>query len=293
MSDKKQLVFIINPRSGTDRIKAIQSAIDTGIDASRYLHETQYTQYAKHGTALARIAAGSGAYAVIAVGGDGSVNDVATGLAGSPTALGIIPKGSGNGMARSMQLPLRVEEAIAVINRGHTLRMDIGYVNERLFISNAGVGFDALIAGKFAASTRRGFAAYAWLTASHLWRYKEQEWDITIDGQQHSTRAFLVNVANGQQFGYNFTIAPQASVTDGWLDVTVIHRFPKILGGVLALRAMRGNITGSRYVEHHRAKEVSITHPNLSLMQTDGDAHPCGNRLDFRIVPGALTVIVP
>lgn len=290
---RKHLVFIINPHSGTDRIKAIQSAIDAGINAAQYTYETQYTQRPQHGTELAQVAASRGANAVIAVGGDGSVADVALGLAGTDTALGIIPKGSGNGMARSLGLPLKVEEAIRIINVGKRQRIDVGYVNGQMFISNAGVGFDALISKKFTQSTQRGFAAYSWLVTKYLWLYREWDWHITIDDKPLTERAFLVNVANSQQFGYNFKIAPHASFTDGWLDVTIIRKFPKIMGSGLALQAMFGNITDSRYVQHYRAKEIGITHPDLKLMQTDGDAHPCSNRLQFRVEPGALEVIIP
>ena len=290
---RKHLVFIINPRSGTDRVKAIQSAIDNGIDPAWYTHETQYTQRAQHGTELARLAASRGAYAVIAVGGDGSVADVAIGLAGSDTALGILPKGSGNGMARTIGLPLQLDQAISIINRGRMQRIDVGHVNDRMFVSNAGVGFDAPISKKFANSTRRGFLAYSWLVTKYLWLYKAWDWRITIDGKHLRERAFLVNVANGQQFGYNFKIAPDASFTDGMLDITIIRPFPKLLGGALAMRAIFGNITDSRYVEHFRGKEISIVHPDLKLMQTDGDAHACGNRLDYRVTPAALPVIVP
>jgi diacylglycerol kinase (ATP) len=289
----KHLVFIINPRSGTDRIKAIQTAIDNGIDETRYTHETQYTQRPQHGTELAKQAASRGAHAVIAVGGDGSVADVAIGLTGTTTALGIIPKGSGNGMARTIGLPLKVEEAIRIINTGTTQRIDVGEVNGRLFLSNAGVGFDALISRKFAKSQRRGLTMYSWLVTKHLWLYKEWDWRITIDGKEHKERAFLVNVANGQQFGYNFRIAPRASYTDGLLDVTIIRKFPKMLGSRLLYQALNGTIYNNRYVTHHQAKEIIITHPDLRLMQTDGDAQTCTNRLTFKVLPAALEVIVP
>lgn len=290
---KKHLVFIVNPRSGTDRVKAIQSAIDAGIDTSIYTHETLYTERAAHATELAQKAAAAGAHIVVAVGGDGSVREVAMGLMGTHTALGIIPKGSGNGMARTLRIPLKVAEAVQVINAGTLCRIDIGYVNDNLFISNAGVGFDALISGKFARSKRRGLAAYSWLVTRHLWMYNDWDWRITIDGEVHKERAFLVNVANGQQFGYNFKIAPLASYTDGMLDVTIIRKFPKMLGGSLLIRALNGAIHKSPYVKHYRAKEVSISHPDLRVMQTDGDAHPCSNRLDFRIMHDALNIIVP
>ena len=290
---KKHLVFIINPKSGTDRIKAMQSAIDARLDGDQFSYEIQTTQRAKHGTELAQKAAEQGVYAVIAIGGDGSVNDVAAGLLGTKTVLGIIPKGSGNGMARTMKLPLKIEDAIDVLNLGRTVKMDVGFVNDKLFISNAGVGFDALVSKKFSRSERRGLGVYSWLVTKYLWLYKEWEYRITIDGKELKERAFLVNVANGQQFGYNFKIAPKASYTDGEFDVIIIRKFPKMLGGALTVRALMGTILRSPYVRFIKAKEIIITHPDLKLMQTDGDAHACNNRLHFRIVPAALEVIVP
>lgn len=291
--DRKHLVFIVNPRSGRDRVKSIQSGLEAGLDQERYSFEVQYTQAPQHGTELARAAAASGAWAVIAVGGDGSVADVAAALSGTNTILGIIPMGSGNGMARTLEIPLELLEALRVINAGKIRNIDVGYVNDRMFISNAGVGFDALIAKKFAKSERRGLSVYSWLVTKYLWLYRVWNWTIYVDGKKIETPAFLVNVANGQQFGYNFKIAPNASVTDGLLDVTIIRRFPKILGGELALRARFGNIQESRYANHFRARSIIIEHPELKWMQTDGDPQRCGKRIEFRVAPGALGVIVP
>ena len=290
---KKNIVFIINPKSGVERQKEIKNAIEAHLDKEEFSYELLYTEFAKHGTVLAREASKHGAYAVVAVGGDGSVNDVVQGLIGTDTLLGIIPKGSGNGMARTMNIPLDTNEAIKVINKGNTTNMDVAYANDRLFVSNAGIGFDALIAKKFAKSERRGLFVYSWLVTKFMWLYKCWEWQITVDGKQFSRKAFMVDVANGQQFGYNFKIAPMASYTDGVLDLIVIRRFPKILGGVIALRAMTGKIAQSPYVEHMTGKEITISHPSLRLMQTDGDAHACENSINFRIKPGALKAIVP
>ena len=293
MIEKKHLVFVVNPRSGTDRIKAIQSAIDTILDAAVYSHELVYTQHAKHGIGLAKEAASKGAFAVIAVGGDGSVNDVVAGLLGTDTALGIMPKGSGNGMARTMEIPLDIEGALKVINAGKIQAIDIGVANGRPFISNAGVGFDALISKKFTNSKKRGLMAYSWLITKHLWTYKEWDWRITVDGKKIKAKAFLINVANGQQFGYNFKIAPDASYTDGLLDIIVIRKFPKLLGTPLVIRALNGTLTDSDYVDRYQGKEIAIVHPDLKLMQTDGDAHPCDNKIEFTIKPAALKVFVP
>lgn len=289
----KHLVFIINPRSGVERQKAIQQAIDDRLDKEQFTYEIVHTQYAKHGTELAKEAADKGAYAVVAVGGDGSVNDIVAGLIGTGTALAIIPKGSGNGMARTMDIPLKEHAAIDIINKGNTIMMDIGYANDRPFISNAGVAFDALISKKFAKSVRRGFAIYSWLVTRYMWTYKEWEWTLTIDGKELKEKAFIISVANGKQFGYNFQIAPGASWTDGLFDIVVIKKFPKLLGGALVLRAMNGTITDSPFVEHFQGKEVMVSHPKLKLMQTDGDAHDCASEIKFRIDKGAQKVIVP
>lgn len=290
---KKHIVFIVNPKSGVERQKEIQAGIDAHLDKDKYTHEIIHTEFIKHGTKLANEAARAGAYAVVAVGGDGSVNDVVQGLMGTGTLLAIIPKGSGNGMARTMRIPLDTAEAIKVINAGNTTSMDIGYANHRPFISNAGVAFDALISKKFAKSEKRGFMIYSWLVTKYMWLYKSWDWTITVDGRQFTERAFMVNVANGQQFGYNFKIAPMASFTDGRLDLIIIRKFPKLLGGAIVLRAMNGSIARSPYVEHLIGKEITISHPSLNLMQTDGDAHPCEHSITFTIKQGAQKVIVP
>lgn len=290
---KHHLVFIINPKSGVDRQKAIQRAIDTTLDKQKFTYEIQHTRYAKHGTELARTAAADGAYAVVAVGGDGSVNDIVAGIMGTDTALAVIPKGSGNGMARTMEIPLEEEKAIEVINRGNTIMMDIGFANDRPFISNAGVAFDALISRKFAKSTRRGFAMYSWLVTKHMWTYREWDWHINIDGEILKEKAFIVCVANCTQFGYNFQIAPNASWTDGLFDLIIIKNFPKIMGGTLVFRAMNGTLTDSPYVKQYRGKDITISHPELKLMQTDGDAHACSNKIHFKLMPAAQKVIVP
>lgn len=290
---QKHLVFIINPKSGVDREKAIQFAIDNKLDKTQYSYELIHTEYAKHGTTLAKDAAVKGAYAVVAVGGDGSVNDIVAGLIGTQTALAIIPKGSGNGMARTMNIPLKELEAIEVINKGNTVMIDIGFANERPFISNAGVAFDALISKKFAKSKRRGFAIYSWLVTRYMWTYKEWNWDITIDGEPIKERAFIISIANGKQFGYNFQIAPVADWTDGLFDIVVIKKFPKLLGGLLVMRAMNGTIIDSPYVKHYTGKDIVIHHPKLRLMQTDGDAHECTDTIHFRIERGLQKVIVP
>src|SRR5690606_1785773 len=143
------------------------------------------------------------------------------------------------------------------------------------FISNAGVAFDALISEKFSGSRRRGFLTYSWLVMKHLWRYREKSWKIKIGGEEFEERAFIVNIANGRQFGYHFKIAPGASWTDGLLDIIVVRKFPKLYSIFFTLRLLNGTILKSPYVRHYQAKEITITHPELTRLQVDGDPHYC------------------
>lgn len=279
----KHLVFLINRRSGVDRRKAITGSIERTLDKTKYSYEIQYTEYEKHGTELAKNAVSQGAYGVIVVGGDGSVNDAVKGLKGSNAILGIIPKGSGNGMARTLGIPLSVEKAIEVVNKGHILEIDVGYANEHAFVSNAGVGFDALIIDRFRHNKRRGFLSYCRIITQTIFFYKDQEWDITINGNQFRQKAFFINVANGKQLGYDFIIAPDADCTDGLLDVTVIKKFPKLIGALMAVRMRKKTLHQSRYAMSFQAKDVTIEASHLKLLQTDGDPHKADGIVHFRI----------
>lgn len=290
----KHFVFIVNPRSGTERVKVIESGIAKAFAGTTYTHEIQRTQHPKHGTALAAAAAQAGAYAVVAVGGDGSVADVAKGLLGTQTVLGIVPKGSGNGLARALKIPLKTEAAIALLVRAEERSIDVGFAGEKLFLSNAGVGFDTVVSQAFQMSERRGLTSYAGLVAKHLWRYKPMTYHITLDGENViGERAFLLTVANGSQLGYNFRIAPQALLDDGLLDIVIVRPFPLFLGAVISLRAWTGTILKSRYVRYYRARAVHIHHPDLSVMQCDGDPHPCAANVVVRLEQRALRVLAP
>ena len=220
----QHLIFVVNPRSGTDRKKSLDQAIEKALDAARFTWEIWYTERAGHGIELAGKAATTGAFAVIAVGGDGSVNDVATGLSGTKTALGIIPKGSGNGLARTLGIRVNVEAALETINRGIVKPIDVGFANDCLFLSNSGVGFDVGVCEQFAKSSRRGFWTYFHIIARHYFAYSPPEWTIEAASKTWTEKAFMVVAANGVQFGYEFQIAPTADLSDGLLDLVVVRR---------------------------------------------------------------------
>lgn len=290
---QKHLLFLVNPRSGVQRQKDIRDAIAAKLDQSVFSFEIKETRYPRHATELSREAAAAGLYGVVAVGGDGSVNDVVAGLAGTDTALGIIPMGSGNGMARTLGIARQPAEAVAVICRNHISTIDLGYANERPFISNAGLGFDALISQAFARSKKRGFANYALLSGRHYLQYQPDHYTLSMDGKTWQEEAFFINVANGRQLGYNFQIAPQASYRDGLLDVVIVRSFPKWKGLGITLRGFRGSLHGSPYVRHLRCEHLTITAAKARLLQADGDAWPCDGAVNFRVAPATLKVFIP
>lgn len=289
----KHLVFVVNPHSGVNRKKQIQSLIEQTLNHQVFSYEIAYTAYPKHGTAIAQEAAAKGYFAVIAVGGDGSVNDVAHGLINTTTRLGIIPMGSGNGLARSLNIPLNIKKAIEILNHQNCIQMDVGWANQQPFVSNVGVGFDALVAEQFSHSTSRGFFTYAWLILKNLITFQPKTYQFLIDEQPFQRTCFLLNIANGKQFGYNFQIAPDASWTDGVLDVVVIKPFPFYYAPIILHHAMNGTLRLCSYVECFRGQEITINLPLEAPFQIDGDTRPTTSILDIHVQTQAIHLLVP
>ncbi|RQO32163.1 diacylglycerol kinase [Taibaiella sp. KBW10] len=293
MSAQKSILFIINPKAGVDRVKAIQDAIDKHLDKTLFEVAYAYTEYPNHGIALARNAAAANTDIVVSVGGDGSLNDVVTGLQGTKTILGILPKGSGNGLARAAGIPLKLEKALQVINKMNVHALDLGVANGHYFISNAGVGFDAVITKAFTGNKTRGFKTYLKLIHQYIWRFKTREWLIEIDGQQIREQAFMITVANATQLGYNFFVAPEAKLNDGILDVVIIKEHPRILSGMIGLQAFMGALQQSRYVTQYSGKQIKLTNPGNRMMQVDGDALACEETIEINVLHKAINVLVP
>lgn len=290
----KKILFIINRKAGTDREKRLEHAISRHLPADQYEVSTAFLAYLGHGADLAREAVANGVHTVVAVGGDGSINEISQGLIGSNTAMAILPLGSGNGLARALKIPLNVDKALQLIVNNKQRAIDIGYANEHLFLSNAGVGFDALIAEQFRHNTKRGLTGYAKLVLKSFNSYEPAEYSIDIDGQTFQTKAFLLTVANGNQFGYEFKLAPKASVFDGQLDLCIM---PPV--GILSLLpvsifSLMGNIDNTRYIKHYTGKDITIRSHALQYLQVDGDAVPLTENgvVRIRIQSQAINVVV-
>lgn len=273
----KKILFIVNPNAGVNRLKSIEDAVKKHLDSDKFDWKIQHTEYAHHGILLAKNAVEAGFDIVVAVGGDGSVNDVVQSLQGSKTALGVVPLGSGNGLARSVGLPLDLKGALAVINKLNVHAIDLGLVNEKqYFISNAGVGFDSVVTKKFHNSKKRGFWSYIKIIVTEMWRFSPKEWEIEIDGRKYTEKAFMITVANAAQLGYNFQIAPIAILNDGIFDIVIIKKHPKILSGIIGLQGFTDSILKNRYVLHFQGKQVKLVQKDNSTMQLDGDSIDCG-----------------
>jgi len=290
----KKILFIINPRAGVDRSKAIETALQQHLDHQQYQYEIAETQYPKHGTAIAKDAVASGIDVVVAVGGDGSLNDIIQGIHNTDTVLGVIPMGSGNGLARSAGIPLKLEAAIKVLNKNNVHAIDSGMVdNKRLFISNAGVGFDAVVTEEFVHSKKRGFWSYVGIINKKIWSYSPKKWTIELDGKVIREKAFMITVANATQLGYNFQIAPVALMNDGYFDVVVIRKHPKILSGIIGLQAFTDTLLNNRYVNHYKAKSVKISSESNRVMQMDGEAIDCASTISIEMSEKSIKLLCP
>ncbi|MEI6173876.1 MAG: diacylglycerol kinase family protein [Bacteroidota bacterium] len=292
-SSKKQILFIINPISGVGKLKGVEHIISERLDNSLFDSSIVYTNAPGHATEISRKAAADGMDIVVAVGGDGTVNETAAGLVGTETTLAIIPKGSGNGLARHLKIPMNVKGAIDAINKGKCLKIDTATINDQLFVNLAGVGFDASVAKKFASAGKRGFSTYLRITTSSYRNYEPKQYTLVIDGKVIKRRALLISFANSNQFGNNTSIDPTASVNDGYIDVCIVGKMPYWKAVLLAPLLFLKKFDQTRYIEIIRAKEVVLRRKKGKSIHLDGDPKIMGKELTMRINPLSLNVIVP
>jgi len=213
----KKIRFIINPFSGLSRKKNVPAIIEKHLDKKQFDFDIAFTQAAGHAINLAKEAVEQNYNIVVAVGGDGSVNEVASALIGTKVKLGILPGGSGNGFAMHLGLGRNIKKAIQILNNSKSITIDTCQLNGRPFVNLGGTGFDALVAYKAKQSTLRGLYAYTKFALLEAWSYPIQEYTIIVDNQEVTQECLVIEVANAQMFGYNFVIAPQAKLDDGIL----------------------------------------------------------------------------
>jgi diacylglycerol kinase (ATP) len=290
---KSVIGFIINPHSGVERNKALQDAVLKLFPSSKYIITFHETAYEGHATLIAKELAKANYVIVVAVGGDGTVNEIAKSLVHTQTALAIIPKGSGNGLARACKIPLQSMLALQVIKKGYMRTIDVGIANNNIFVSNAGVGFDATITQVIKNETARGLKMYVRKTVFNFFSYKPQIYTVIIDGEEYTEKAFMISVANGNEFGNGFIIAPTATLNDAELDVMIIKPLNIFTAVQVAVRAWRGNLHTFHKVKYIAGKKISIQNKTLLQFQVDGELKTCDGKLEIVVIPAALHVIVP
>lgn len=300
MAEKKRIMFIVNPVSGTSgKKKYIQKLIKAHLDKEAYDFEIVKTEYGGHATELAKKAAEEGADIVCAIGGDGTVNEVASGLLHTKTALAIIPSGSGNGLARHLRIPTEPQMAIDVINKGLVQSMDYGTVNDKPFFCTCGVGFDAFISQRFAESDKRGPITYIENVLNTSLKYHSETYDVEIvngddnEGQHKTFKAFLISCANASQYGNNAYIAPEASVRDGVMNVIIIEPFSPIDVPQLAIQLFNGTITQNSHIKTFKCKKLIIHRSKPGAVHYDGDPTEMGETVSVELVAGGLMCVSP
>ena len=289
-----RIAFIINPVSGTANKSGVLKYIGQVFgNMEQYDLDIHTTRDAGDGYEVAKYYAEEGAHFVVAVGGDGTVNEVARGLIGSKTALGIVPMGSGNGLARHLQIPLNYKEAIDVIALKKTQPIDAAQLDEHIFFCTAGVGFDALIGNRFNASSKRGLQTYLRVAAKEILGYEPQEYQLTIDGKTIIRTAFLITFANASQWGNNVYIAPHAHSSDGLLDVVIWREFPLIVAPWMFSQLLIKTFDKAPYVETFRGKNITVKRKLPDYVHFDGDSCMMDRELEIKIIPMALKVLLP
>lgn len=288
---KKNILFVINPISGGKSKLNFAEKVFKYLNLNLFEPSLVFTQGPGHAKELAKQAMEDGVDIIVSVGGDGTINEIATVIDETKLAMGIIPFGSGNGLARSLNIPLNEIDAIKRLNNLHFHSIDSGRLNDRKFFNMAGIGFDALISTRFAENVKRGFWGYFKTTMSEVYNYKSQKYQIEVDGQLIERDAFMISLANSSQFGNNAHIAPHASLNDGFLDICIVKPFPFYQFPVLGYRMFSKSTHKSDYVEILRGKTIKISRESPSAVHLDGEPIQMGLELNISIKPLSLTVL--
>lgn len=291
MSKIRQILFIINPVSGTGKKNSLEQLLIKLINTSVINYEVKYTERPGHAVEIAKAVVKNNSHqVVVAVGGDGSVNEVATGLIGSSIELGIIPAGSGNGFARHLGIPLKFEDAIKTILKEKSIKVDTGLLGTENFFGVAGVGFDAHISKKFEEANTRGFWTYFKLTLSEYSKYKEREYTIKFDDKIKEFKALLLCFCNSSQWGNDAFISPNSNIQDGFLRIVIIGKIPLISVPYFAFRLFKKSVHKSKYYQEIKMKSCSVVQ-NDKIIHLDGDPLEYCNEFTIKVLPKSLTVI--
>lgn len=286
--------FIYNPRSGhNSRNSYLLRRAQAFITTNKLNADIRPTERPRHATELAKQAVDEGCDLVVAVGGDGTMNEIASALIGTPATLGLVPCGSGNGLGRHLGIPGPGRNAFQTLLHGERRLIDTGLADGHPFFNAMGLGFDAEISDQFNRLSQRGLAAYCRTTLNAFFRFRPQSYTIRNDVESVETKAFIVTIANSDQYGNDCYIAPGAEVDDGNLDVTVLRTVDLFNAVPLAVRLFTKSIGGSPSVTRLRGPRFTIERPSPGLIHTDGETHQSGRIITVSVLPKSLRIMVP
>ncbi len=269
----------MNPISGTSDKKDIPYLIEELLDKEQFDYSIRETEYAGHAYEIAKESKEQGIDIVVAVGGDGTVNEVGRALVHSNTALGIIPTGSGNGLARHLLIPMKIKGAIQVLNDCEITDLDYGIINEHPFFCTCGVGFDAFISEKFAEAGKRGPITYLENILKEGLKYEPETYEIEAENGTIKKKAFLISCANASQYGNNAYIAPQASMSDGMIDVIIMEPFDALEASQISIEMFNKTLDKNNKIKTFRSKEIKIYRKAPGVIHYDGDPIDTGKEI--------------
>jgi diacylglycerol kinase (ATP) len=291
---REKILYIINPISGTRHKEHLPGLIKELTDEKFFDAEIVITKYKGEATEMVRQKLIENYRYFVAVGGDGTVNEIAKTLINTQAIMGIIPVGSGNGLARHLKIPLHPRKAIQIINKLKYQAIDYGLINNLPFFCTCGVGFDALIGEKFGQSKGRGFTNYVKMTIQEYFKYKPEMYKITIDNERMSNhRAFLITFANASQYGNDAFISPNANICDGKLDICVLSPFRIFSAPGIGLRLFSKNIHKSSHMYTDRAGTILLERETEGVVHYDGEPCKMGKRIEISLINKGLNVIIP
>lgn len=293
MTDIGRCLMIVNPASGTISKHRVIPHVCDRLDKLGINYTVSNTRYPGHAKEIAAKAAADGYDVVIAVGGDGTVNEVASGLVGTSTALAIIPNGSGNGLARHLGIPVDIDISINVIARNNIIEADYGTANDKPFFCTFGIGFDAAVSERCARQKHRGFLMYLKNTFDEYINFSPEKYTIEANGQVITDRAFLVVACNASQYGNNAFVAPDASITDGELDITIVHAGNVISQAFVGVDMLTGFIGKNALVDTIRTSSAVIRRSDTGAAHIDGDAIKMPPVIEIKCHKGKLRIFAP
>lgn len=292
MEQKRKIRFILNPFSGVKKNIDLRALIDQHIDQSQVEYEIIFTEYAGHATTLSKDAVNKGYYAVVAAGGDGTINEVASSLVNSHTALGIIPLGSGNGFAYHTGIRRDIVKAIQLLNDGYKICIDTATLNGEFFINVAGLGLDAKVAFITKKNKKRGFLPYFIATLKESINFKYMHLTISTPEKQLSGYYAMIAVANGSMYGYDFSIAPGAKITDGLFEVVLMRKAPVFRYFGTALLMFIKSLHKSGVVDIIQCNEMIVSTKDAGYYHLDGEGYKTEREtFNFKIHPSSLFLI--